>query len=101
MNPTTGERRRLESQKTGEIGGLVWMPDGKSLIFNEVHGTDTHLFLLSLVEEPLDLASRMTPKDRRRLRARMELTDREHPTWRGLAPGQSDRARAAFALLIR
>lgn len=58
-------------------------------------------FLLSLVEEPLDLASRMTPKDRRRLRARTELTDREHPTWRGLAPAQSDRARAVFALLIR
>jgi hypothetical protein len=58
-------------------------------------------FLLSLVEEPLDLASRMTPKDRRRLRARTELTDAERPTWRGLPPAQRDRARAPFALLIR
>ena len=35
-------------------------------------------FLLSLVEAPLDLATRMTPKDRRRLRARTELTDPQH-----------------------
>ncbi len=58
-------------------------------------------FLLSLVKEPLDLATRMTPKDRRRLRARTELTDPQHPTWRGLPPAQRDRARATFALLIR
>jgi hypothetical protein len=36
-------------------------------------------FLLSLVEEPLDLATQMAPKDRRRLRARSELADPQHP----------------------
>ncbi len=38
-------------------------------------------FLLSLVEEPLDLATDMTPKDSRRLRAHAELADPQHPTW--------------------
>jgi hypothetical protein len=58
-------------------------------------------FLLSLVEEPLDLATRMTPKDRRRVRARTELTDPQHETWQILAPTQRDRARAALAILLR
>jgi len=57
-------------------------------------------FLLSLVEEPLDLAARMTPTDRRRLRARTELTDAGHETWQLLAPDQRDRARATLAILI-
>ena len=59
------------------------------------------VFLLSLVEEPLDLATRMTPKDRRRVRARTELIDPQHPTWHILAPEQRDRARATLALFVR
>lgn len=58
-------------------------------------------FLLSLVELPLDLAAQMTPKDRRRLRARTEMTDPQHETWQLLAQNQRDRARAALAILIR
>ncbi len=58
-------------------------------------------FLLSLVEDPLDLATRMTPKDGQRLRARSELIDPQHPSWRTLAPTQRDRARATLALLVR
>ncbi len=58
-------------------------------------------FLLSLVEEPLDFATRMTPKDRQRLRARTELTDSQHETWQLLAPDQRDRGRAALAIFIR
>ena len=58
-------------------------------------------FLLSLIEEPLDLAARMTPKDRRRLRARTELADPQHAAWQLLAPSQRDRARAALAIVVR
>jgi len=58
-------------------------------------------FLLSLVEEPLDLATQMTPKDRRRLRARSELADPQQPAWQLLAPSHRDRARAALAILVR
>jgi len=58
-------------------------------------------FLLSLVDEPLDLAALITPKDRRRLRARTELADPQHAVWQLLAPSQGDRARAALAILVR
>lgn len=43
-------------------------------------------FLLSLVDEPLDLATQMSPKDRRRLRVGTELADPQHPDWQLLAP---------------
>ena len=58
-------------------------------------------FLLFLVEQPLDLATQMTTKDRQRLRARTELTNPQHETWQLLAPNQRDRARAALAILLR
>ena len=47
-------------------------------------------FLLSLVEEPLDLATQTAPKDRRGLRARTELADPQHPAWQLRAPNQRD-----------
>ena len=58
-------------------------------------------FLLSLVEEPLDLAARTTSKDRRRLSVRTELADPQQPAWQLLAPNQRDRARTALAILVR
>ena len=48
MNPDTGELRKLEGQNTGEIDHLVWTPDGKSLLFNEVHGTNTYLYKIDV-----------------------------------------------------
>ena len=44
LNPDTGELEKLEGQNTGEIDHLVWTPDGKSLLFNEEHGTNTNLY---------------------------------------------------------
>ncbi len=58
-------------------------------------------FLLSLVENPLDVADRTTSKDRRRLRSRTELADPQHAAWQLLAPNQRDRARATLAILVR
>jgi dipeptidyl aminopeptidase/acylaminoacyl peptidase len=48
MDPDTGEARKLEGQNQGEIDDLTWMPDGKSLVFNEVHGTSTNLYRIDL-----------------------------------------------------
>jgi dipeptidyl aminopeptidase/acylaminoacyl peptidase len=56
MNPDTGELRKLEGQNTGEIDHLVWTPDGRSLLFNEVHGTNTNLYKMDVASgemEPL------------------------------------------------
>lgn len=51
MNPDTGETRRLRGQNQGEIDHLAWMPDGRSLIFNEVQGTNTNLYRLDLATD--------------------------------------------------
>ncbi len=48
MNPDTGELRKLEGQNTGEIDHLAWTPDGKSLLFNEVQGTNTNLYKIDM-----------------------------------------------------
>ncbi|MYL08104.1 MAG: hypothetical protein F4015_01160 [Acidimicrobiia bacterium] len=57
--------------------------------------------LLSLVGDPLILASELTPKDKARLRKRSEMRNPEHPAWRTLNPNDADRGRAAYRLLTR
>ena len=42
------------------------------------------VFLLSLISDPLALAAELTPKDRRRIRARKELLTGEHRVWNEL-----------------
>lgn len=56
--------------------------------------------LLSLVDDPIELADQLTKKDRRRLRARSEMAEADQPAWANLANVQVDRGRAAFQLLI-
>lgn len=58
-------------------------------------------FLLSLVDDPFDLAARLTSKDRQRLRARKELIEGEHRVWNELDADARDRARAALRILTR
>ncbi len=48
MNPDTGEARKLEGQDQGEIDQLSWTPDGRSLLFSEVHRTNTNLFRMDV-----------------------------------------------------
>jgi len=54
MNPDSGALRRLEAHHIGEIDHLVWSVDGKSLLFNEVHGTDTNLYRLDIAADKLE-----------------------------------------------
>ncbi len=71
--------------------GIDDIPDAQRLDF---------AFLLSLVEDPLDLVDQLTRKDRRRLRGRTELKDPEQATWAMLPPERRDQARATLALLV-
>ena len=57
--------------------------------------------LLSLIDDPLKLADELTAKDRKRLRARSEMADAEHPAWAALPDDAADRGRAAYRLLTR
>jgi dipeptidyl aminopeptidase/acylaminoacyl peptidase len=43
MNPDSGEKRKLTGQNQGGISGLTWMPDGRSLLFNETRRTNSNL----------------------------------------------------------
>jgi hypothetical protein len=57
-------------------------------------------FLLSLIDDPFALAGQLTSTDRRRIRARGELVDGEHPVWRQLPQADGDRGRAALRILM-
>ncbi len=54
LNPDNLALRRLEAHHIGEIDHLVWSADGKSLLFNEVHGTDTNLYRLDIAADKLE-----------------------------------------------
>lgn len=56
-------------------------------------------FLLTLVDDPVELASQLTRKDRTRIRSRSELSDGSDAVWRTLSQEQADRARAALRIL--
>jgi Tol biopolymer transport system component len=72
MNPDTSELRKLEGQNTGEIDHLVWTPDGKSLLFNEVHGTNTNLYKMDVASGQLEALTQRSGT----LRARSFSRDR-------------------------
>lgn len=57
--------------------------------------------LLSLVDDPIELAGQLTKKDRQRLRSRSEMADADQRAWNSLAGDAADRGRAAFRLLAR
>jgi dipeptidyl aminopeptidase/acylaminoacyl peptidase len=54
MDPDTGTVSKLEAHHTGEIDHLVWSADGESLLFNEVHGTNTNLYRLRIAADRLE-----------------------------------------------
>jgi len=60
MNPDTAKVKKLEGQNTGEIDHLVWRPDGKSLLFNEVHGTNTNLYEIDIASGQLEALTQRT-----------------------------------------
>jgi len=49
LNPESGESRRLDGQSTGELSTEAsWSADSRYLIYNEVHGTNTNLYRISV-----------------------------------------------------
>ncbi len=48
MNMESGEKRKLAGQNQGEISGLTWMPDSKSLLFNETRRTNSNLHRIDI-----------------------------------------------------
>ena len=48
MNPDTRKKRRIETEFYGRSGNLTWMPDGKSVLFNEYRKTNQNLFKMEI-----------------------------------------------------
>jgi len=46
MNVDTGEKRKLQGQRQGQISSLTWMPDSKGLLFGETRRTNSNLYLI-------------------------------------------------------
>ena len=56
--------------------------------------------LLSLVDDPLSMATGLTIEDRRQLGERSEMLEVDQPAWSSLAEESADRGRAALRLLL-
>jgi len=48
MNPNTGEKRRIENEFYGGASNITWMPDGKSVLYNESRRTNQNLFKMEI-----------------------------------------------------
>ncbi len=49
MDPDSGETRKLTEQSIGELSTEpVWAADGRSLLYNEIHGTSTNLYRIDI-----------------------------------------------------
>ncbi len=57
--------------------------------------------LLSLVADPIEMATDVRPKDRQRLRAIDALADPNHPVWDDLTEDDAIRARLAYQTLVK
>ena len=48
MNPDTGKKRRIETEFYGRASNMTWMPDGKSVLYNESRKTNQNLFRMEI-----------------------------------------------------
>lgn len=104
------DRTELVPVVFGDHQGLVPRPSllgaivGKSVAVDVDDVPDAQrldlALLLSLVDDPIELAEQLTKKDRQRLRARTEMADADQPAWSSLSVDEADRGRAAFRLLV-
>ena len=101
MLPVSTTNRSGHVPRPSLLGAIV----GKALAVRVDDVPDAQrldlVFPLSVVEDPFAMADELTKTDRRRLRARKELIDGDHPVWNALDVESQDRARAALRLLIR
>ncbi|MBT8211750.1 MAG: hypothetical protein KJN71_01260 [Acidimicrobiia bacterium] len=103
------DRTELVPVRVGDKTGLVPRPSllgaivGKAVAVGVDDVPDAQrqdlALLLSLVDDPLEMASHLSAKDVQRLRARAEFADPDLAAWRTLEEDPAARGRAAFLLL--
>jgi len=102
-------RSRMVDIKRGRRTGLVPCPDLLGAILLKARAVDVDdlpeaqlsdlAFLLSLVEDPRQLAGQLKGRERSWLRRRGELLDRTCPAWRSIPERDADDAHIALRVL--
>ncbi len=105
------DRTELVPVAFGDHRGLVPRPSLLGAIVGKAVAVDVDdvpdaqrldlAVLLSLVDDPIELAGQLTSKDRQRLRSRSEMGDPDQRAWSSLSNDAADRGRAVFRLLVR
>lgn len=104
------DRTELVPVRFGDHQGFVPRPSLLGAIIGKAVAVDVDdvpdaqrldlALLLSLVDDPIELANQLTKKDGQRLRARSEMADSDQRAWSSLSVDGADRGRAAFRLLV-
>lgn len=103
------DRTELVPVVFGDHQGLVPRPSLLGAIVGKAIAVDVDgvpdaqrqdlALLLSLVDDPIELADQLTKKDRQRLRSRSEMVDAHQRAWTSLSVDAADRGRAALRIL--
>lgn len=103
------DRTELVPVVFGDHQGLVPRPSLLGAIVGKAIAVDVDdvpdaqrqdlALLLSLVDDPIELADQLTKKDRQRLRSRSEMVDADQRAWASLSLEAADRGRAALRIL--
>jgi len=62
LSTDTGKFRRLDCQRQGEMrrGGKAWSPDSKYFYINELHGTNTNLYIIDVAADAIGVMTQVT-----------------------------------------
>jgi dipeptidyl aminopeptidase/acylaminoacyl peptidase len=62
LSTLTGKFRRLNCQRQGEMrrGGKAWSPDSKYFYVNELHGTNTNLYIIDVEADTIEAMTQIT-----------------------------------------
>lgn len=103
------QRTELVPVVIGTMTGLVPRPSLLGAIISKAGAVEVAdapdaqredlAFLLSLVDNPQAMRGELTKQDRKRLVARRELGDTDHPAWSLLDSSAQDKGRAALRIL--
>jgi hypothetical protein len=103
------DRTELVPVVFGDHQGLVPRPSLLGAIVGKAVAVDVDdvpdaqrqdlALLLSLIDDPIEVAEQLTKKDRQRLRSRSEMADTDQRAWASLSGDAADRGRAAFRIL--
>lgn len=73
MDAATHQARRLDGQHQGEVDNVAWTADGRAILFNETHGTNTNLYRLDIESDSITALTHRTGT----MRARAYSDDRQ------------------------